>query len=129
MTVDNPVKHEVELVDKFWASGYAAFRTASQGPGTQGNADVVALKSGKVVVLNVVVLETGTSTRKIGDVNSDLVRVKRISDDRAIGNKEETVIGHAVKKDYLDEWFYCGVDNHSAKAKENYDKLYEVIGR
>lgn len=127
MTVDNPIQHEVELVERLWSQGWAAFRTSASGPGVPANCDIVATKDGRMVALNLVVLPTGTSTEKVGEENDELLKIKRRSDPSGYANDWELTIGHAVKRTYDDSWSYAPINNHKVRATSDYKHLNEVV--
>lgn len=125
--VENLIQYEVELVERLWSQGWAAFRTASSGPGALAQADVIALKRGNIAVLNVEAFESGTSTAKVGDTNDDLIKIKRRADELGMCGDNAIIIGHAIYKIYEDRWCYGDIGTHKLKASSSYQDLNSVV--
>lgn len=126
MTIQNPIQYHVELVNRLWSQGWAAFRAASSGPGAVAECDVVACKDGEFIFLNVVLLETGTSSKKIGSENDDLIKIKRRADASGFGKDSDVVIGHAIRLIQDGSWYYGGIDDSKIRASKDYKPLNQV---
>lgn len=128
MTVDNPIQYEVKLVEELWRRGWAAYRTASQSPETPSGADVVAMRDGETVLLNVVILPTGTSTEKVFDENKDLRKSKNRADPVGVCKSANIKVGHAVYRVDDDSWGYSSIGTGKVKATSGKQDLWRVIG-
>jgi len=128
MTITNPIGHEIELVERLCSQGYAAFRTASSGPNAVGECDVIAIKDGDVYIFNLVILETGSSTKNVIDKSDGLKKLKRRSDTSSLVDEFEATVGHAVHDLTYDNWLFAGMDEHKIRATANYKTLAEVMG-
>jgi len=128
MTVTNPIRHEVELVERLWSQGYAAFRTAASGPKALAECDVIAMKNGNVHLFNVEILETGSSTKKVGDKKNDLKKAKMRADCTWYGEEFEVNVGHAIHRLTDDEWYFADTDGYKIRANNLYRTLNEELG-
>lgn len=126
MTVDNPVQYEVELVERLWSQGWAAMRAGSQPPSVVGDSDVMAMKDGEAIFLNVVVLESGTSSRKVMDEDKELKAVVRRARADGYGQSDNALAIHAIKLDYSDEWKFAYIGEGKISASKDYPDLNEV---
>ena len=126
MTVENPIQYQVELVNRLWSQGWSAFRTASSGPGAVAECDVIACKDGEFIFLNVVLLKSGTSSKKVGERNDDLIKIKRRADASGFGDESSVVIGHAIRYIQDNEWYYTDISDSKVRASKDYKSLNQV---
>lgn len=129
MTVKNEIQYEVELVEEMWRRGWAASRTAAQGPGTQGGCDIISMRDGTTFIGNVVVLPAGTSSEVVAEDTEDLKEMKRRAEPVGIGKSGDIKIGHAVYKVPDDEWHYKGIRGAKVKYTTCERDLWRVIGQ
>lgn len=125
--VDNPIQYEVELVERLWNNGWAAFRTASSGPGAMANCDVVAFKDSESIILNLVVLETGNSSKKVHKENNDLEKIRRRAEPVSLDSRVGPTIGHAIKEVQTDDWKFANTDRPKVSSGGPYVSLNDVV--
>jgi len=125
--VDKPIQYEVELVERLWSQGWAAFRTASAGPNALANCDVIAFKDGEALILNLVVLETGNSREKVTDENDALETIRRRASASSFNNDWDPVVGHAIKELHTDSWKFSNTDKFKIKAGGPNVSLNDVV--
>ncbi len=125
--VYNQIEYEAELVEELWSHGWAAFRTNSQAPGVLANCDVIAMKDGRVYVLNVVVMENATSKKTVFDENKEMKKIRRRAKTSTLDQKDGMNFGHAVKKIYQDSWEF--VDHHTDRISNSQDlpRFHEAL--
>lgn len=127
--VENTIQYEVELVERLWSQGWAAFRTASQGPGGLANCDIVASKSGSTYFLNVVVMEYPTSKTKVFDEKEDLKKVARRAKTNVLDKTDGMNFGHAVKKVYSDSWDFADAQSRTIADGDELPSLNEEMNQ
>lgn len=127
--VDNPIKYEVELVERLWSQGWSAFRTNASGPGALANCDVVAIKDGRVYILNVVVMENATSKKTVFDENQELKKIRRRAKTNTLDQTDGMNFGHAIHKVYEDSWDF--VDHFTDRISNSQDlqSLHEEMNK
>ena len=127
MSMKTEVAYQVELAKEFWNRGWAGFRTQSNGTGSMANADVIAVGNGDAAFLNVEILRSGTSTKKVLDKTKELKQIKRRADDPSIGSDFSVIVGHAFYKEHSEEWCYGGIKSSKLYASDESRNLFEVI--
>lgn len=127
MSMKTEVAYQVELANEFWNRGWAGFRTQSNGTGDIANADVIAVGNGDAAFLNVEVLRSGTSTKKVLDETKGLKQIKRRADDSSMGSDFSVIVGHAFYKEHLEQWCYGDINSSKLYAKDKSRNLFQVI--
>lgn len=125
--MENQIKYESQLVHEMWNRGWAAFRTGSSGSTIASNADVIGVKYGNVMILNVIVLDGASSSRKVYDENKDLVRIKRRAEPDLFSSGMSIKFGHAIKMLHLGGWYYADENTDKIYGSSEYKRLMEVI--
>lgn len=129
MTYTNPVKHETELVQRLWSQGWAAFRTASPGVDVLEDIDIIAFKGGEAYLLSMVLLKTGSSTKKVIDQDGHITYIMRRATSSTQMDSQNITAGYAIKKLYYDEWYFADGEQQQIKASNDYELLHEEMGK
>lgn len=108
--------YEREIERRLWINGFATFRVAGSGTVAHASADIIAIKNGDVLVLDV-----KSICDYPVDVSDTTVQLKVIRD------RSNVLPKYALKFKEEMGWRYCNYDVGSIHGPENYEPMYKLL--
>lgn len=129
MKTKNIVQHQMDLVEWFWNRGWACFKGDMIGVDDVEDAYVIAIKNGKVVLLNIQVLKSGNSKIDVSEESNELLMLKSRMEDSRMLVENDMITGFAVRRKFTDIWNYAVPESNRIAYKDNYPGMTEVVER
>lgn len=116
-------KWERKLRDRMTRSSWAVTRAAGSGTWSGDSADIVAVRNGKVLILEVKSVHKDFDRVDVVSDDSQLVSI----DNKASGSDGDTVrTGYAVYVKNLQRWYFVPCGRTTITPDDLTTKLYEV---
>lgn len=115
--------YERDLRDRLTEAGWAATRAAGSGTWEGDSADIVAVRDGEVLIIEM--KSTHKDFESI-DVRSDDEQLKRLHEKASRRDGDDVRTGYVVYVKHLGRWFFVPYGRDSITPEDLQTKLYEV---
>lgn len=123
----NIVQKEMDLIDWFWNRGWCAMKGDILGMSQMDHSYIIAMKAGRVILLNIQDLESGNSKKRVHDIAHEINKMVGIIDPPGMMDDLDIVAGFAISKGWSDMWYFAGSDNPVLSYKQDHTPLQEVV--